>query len=213
MIFEQIAVGGDRNFAYLLGDEQSKKALLVDPSYNQDTVLSMVSDHGLDVVYVANTHGHYDHSQLSDQIAQATGAQVLCHESAARPGQLGVNDGHVFQVGSLQVQVIHTPGHTADSICLLIEDNLITGDTLFVGKVGGTDLGDSARDEYHSLFDKLLKLPEKTQVWPGHDYGVRPCSTIADERRENPFLLCSSFEDFIDLKRNWTKYKQEHGIK
>ena len=213
MIFEQIAVGGDRNFAYLLGDEQSKKALLVDPSYNQDTVLSMVSDHGLDVVYVANTHGHYDHSQLSDQIAQATGAQVLCHESAARPGQLGVNDGHVFQVGSLQVQVIHTPGHTADSICLLIEDNLITGDTLFVGKVGGTDLGDSARDEYHSLFDKLLKLPEKTQVWAGHDYGVRPSSTIADERRENPFLLCSSFEDFIDLKRNWTKYKQEHGIK
>ena len=90
---------------------------------------------------------------------------------------------------------------------------MITGDTLFVGKVGGTDLGDSARDEYHSLFDKLLKLPDQTQVWPGHDYGVRPSSTIADERRENPFLLCSSFEDFVDLKRNWTKYKQEHGIK
>ncbi len=213
MIFEQIAVGGDRNFGYLVGDEQSKKALLVDPSYNQKKVLSLVSHHGLEVIYVANTHGHYDHSKLSKRIAQATGAQVLCYKSAARGDQLGVEDGHVFQVGSLQVKVIHTPGHTADSICLLVEDNLITGDTLFVGKVGGTDLGDSARDEYHSLFDKLLKLPEKTKVWPGHDYGVRPCSTIADERRENPFLLCSSFEDFIDLKRNWTKYKQEHGIK
>ncbi len=213
MIFEQIAVGGDRNFGYLLGDEQSKKAMLVDPSYNQKKVLSLVSDLGLDVIYVANTHGHYDHSKLSKRIAKATGAQVVCHKSAARGGQLGVDDGHQLEVGSLLVKIIHTPGHTADSICLLVEDKLITGDTLFVGKVGGTDLGDSARQEYHSLFDKLLKLPDNTQVWPGHDYGVRPTSTIGDERRENPFLLCGSCEEFVDLKRNWTQYKREHGIK
>ena len=213
MIFEQIAVGGDRNFGYLLGDEQSKKAMLVDPSYNQKKVLSLVSDLGLDVIYVANTHGHYDHSKLSKRIAKATGAQVVCHKSAARGGQLGVDDGHQLEVGSLLVKIIHTPGHTADSICLLAEDKLITGDTLFVGKVGGTDLGDSARQEYHSLFDKLLKLPDNTQVWPGHDYGLRPTSTIGEERRENPFLLCRSFEEFGDLKRNWAQYKREHGIK
>ncbi len=213
MIFEQIAVGGDRNFGYLVGDEQSKKAMLVDPSYNQKKVLSLVSDLGLDVIYVVNTHGHYDHSKLSKRIAKATAAQVVCHKSASRGSQLGVDDGHQLEVGSLLVKIIHTPGHTADSICLLAEDKLITGDTLFVGKVGGTDLGDSARQEYHSLFDKLLKLPDNTQVWPGHDYGVRPTSTIGDERRENPFLLCGSCEEFIDLKRNWAKYKREHGIK
>ncbi len=213
MIFEQIAVGGDRNFGYLVGDEQSKKALLVDPSYNQKKVLSLLSDHGLEVVYVANTHGHYDHSQLSGRIARATGAQVLCHKLAAGAGQLGVEDGDQLEVGSLPVKILHTPGHTADSICLLVEDKLITGDTLFVGKVGGTDLGASARDEYHSLFDKLLKLPDQTQVFPGHDYGVRTSSTIGQERRENPFLLCRSFEEFVNLKRNWTQYKREHGIK
>ncbi len=213
MIFEQIAVGGDRNFGYLLGDEQSKKAMLVDPSYNQKKVLSLVSDLGLDVIYVANTHGHYDHSKLSKRIASATAAQVVAHVCSAGRSQLGVDDGQQLEVGSLHVKIIHTPGHTAHSSCLLAEDKLITGDTLFVGKVGGTDLGESARQEYHSLFDKLLKLPDHTQVWPGHDYGVRPTSTIGDERRENPFLLCSSFEEFIDLKRNWTQYKREHGIK
>ncbi len=213
MIFEQIAVGGDRNFGYLVGDEQSKKALLVDPSYNQKKVLSLVSEQGLEVIYVANTHGHYDHSQLSGRIARATGAQVVCHKSAAGAGQLGVEDSDQLEVGSLPVKILHTPGHTADSICLLAEDKLITGDTLFVGKVGGTDLGPGARAEYESLFGKLLKLNDDVEVWPGHDYGVRPSSTIGEERRENPFLLCGSFEEFVDLKRNWTQYKREHGIK
>ena len=213
MIFEQIAVGGDRNFGYLLADPVSKKALLVDPSYNQKKVLSLVNERGLTVVYVANTHGHGDHSQLSEQIAQATAAQVVCHKSAAKRGQLGVEDGDELEVGSLRVKILHTPGHTADSICLLAEKMLITGDTLFVGKVGGTALAKQARTEYESLFGKLLKLDDDVQVWPGHDYGVRPSSTIGDERRENPFLLCASFEEFVDLKRNWTQYKREHGIK
>ena len=213
MIFEQIAVGGDRNFAYLVGDEESKKALLVDPAYSQEKVLSLVSDHGLQIIYVANTHGHYDHSKLSKRIASATGAQVVAHVCSAAREQLGLDDGYVLQVGSLGVKVIHTPGHTADSICLLAEDKLITGDTLFVGKVGGTDLGASARAEYESLFGKLLKLNDDVEVWPGHDYGVRPSSTIGKERRENPFLLCASFEEFVELKRNWTQYKREHGIK
>ena len=213
MIFEQIAVGGDRNFGYLLGEEESKKALLVDPSYNQEKVLSLVSKHGLEVVYVANTHGHYDHSQLSGQIGEATGAQVVCHKSAASGAQLGVEDGDELAVGSLRVKILHTPGHTVDSICLLAEQKLLTGDTLFVGKVGGTDLGAQARAEYESLFGKLLKLDDEVEVWPGHDYGLRPSSTIGEERRENPFLLCRSFEEFVELKRNWTQYKREHGIK
>ena len=213
MIFQQIAVGGDRNFAYLVADEQSKKALLVDPAYNQKKVLSLVAEHGLDVVYVANTHGHSDHSQLSDGIAKATGARVVAHKSSASAADLAVDDGDELELGSLKIKILHTPGHTADGICLLVENKLITGDTLFVGKVGGTDHGSQARAEYDSLFGKLLKLPDQTEVWPGHDYGTRPNSTIGQERRENPFLLCSGFEAFVDLKRNWTQYKREHGIK
>ena len=172
-----------------------------------------MSEHDLEVIYVANTHGHYDHSKLSKRIASATGAQVVAHKSAARGAQLGVEDGDELAVGSLRVKILHTPGHTADSICLLIEKKLLTGDTLFVGKVGGTDLGTQARAEYESLFGKLLKLDDEVEVWPGHDYGLRPSSTIGEERRENPFLLCGSFEEFVELKRNWTQYKREHGIK
>ena len=213
MIFQQIAVGGDRNFAYLVADQQSGQALLVDPAYNQKKVLSILAQHSLDLIYVVNTHGHYDHSQLSPEIAKATGARVVAHKSSASPSDLAVDDNHVLELGALKIRVLHTPGHTPDGICLLVENKLITGDTLFVGKVGGTDHGPGARSEYDSLFGKLLKLPDQTEVWPGHDYGTRPSSTIGTERRENPFLLCPSFEAFVDLKRNWTQYKQEHGIK
>ena len=213
MIFQQIAVGGDRNFAYLVADQPSGKALLVDPAYNRKKVLLLLAQHNLDLIYVVNTHGHYDHSQLSGEIAKATGARVVAHRSSASAADLAVDDADELELGSLKVKILHTPGHTLDGICLLIDNKLITGDTLFVGKVGGTDLGPAAQAEYDSLFGKLLKLPDDTEVWPGHDYGTRPTSTIGQERRENPFLLCPSFEAFVDLKRNWAQYKREHGIK
>ena len=213
MIFQQIAVGGDRNFAYLVADKQSGKALLVDPAYNRKKVLSLLAQHNLHLIYVVNTHGHYDHSQLSHEIAEDTGAQVVAHKFSAAPGDLAVDDGHVLELGALKIKILHTPGHTSDCICLLVGHKLITGDTLFVAKVGGTDSDSKARAEYDSLFGKLLKLPDQTEVWPGHDYGIRPTSTIGAERRGNPFLLCPSFEAFLDLKQNWAKYKREHGIK
>jgi glyoxylase-like metal-dependent hydrolase (beta-lactamase superfamily II) len=90
---------------------------------------------------------------------------------------------------------------------------LITGDTLFVGKVGGTDLGDGARREYDSLHNKLMTLPDHIEVWPGHNFGSAPSSTIGNERRTNPFLQQKSFEDFVHLKAHWIQYKREHGLK
>ena len=212
MLFQQIPVGGDRNFAYLVADDTSKKALIVDPAYDTDRILSPINKHRLRVLYVVNTHGHYDHTQLSGEVASATGAKLVAHESVAGLAKSGVKDGDILPVGSLDVRIIHTPGHTADSICLLAEDKLITGDTLFVGKVGGTTQESQARQEYDSLFNKLLRLPDNVEVWPGHDYGVQPNSTIGHERQTNPFLLRTSFEDFLDLKINWAQYKKEHGI-
>lgn len=212
MIFEQISVGGDRNFAYLVADEKSRKAMIVDPAYDMEKILSLIDKYRLRVQYVVNTHGHYDHTQLSAEITSSTGAKLVGHESIAGLAKTGVRDGDVLSLGSLDVRVFHTPGHTADSICLLAEDKLITGDTLFVGKVGGTSQESEARQEYDSLFNKLLRLPDNVEVWPGHDYGVQPNSTIGHERQTNPFLLRTSFEDFLDLKINWAQYKKEHGI-
>jgi glyoxylase-like metal-dependent hydrolase (beta-lactamase superfamily II) len=131
------------------------------------------------------------------------------------PGNADVRvaDGDILKLGNLELEVIHTPGHTSDSICILAGDKLVTGDTLFVGKIGGTHTEEAARIEYTSLFNKLMKLDDAIEVYPGHDYGVAPTSSIGHERQTNPFLLRKEFKDFMWLKDNWAAYKLEHGIK
>ncbi|MFH1680801.1 MAG: MBL fold metallo-hydrolase [Candidatus Eisenbacteria bacterium] len=213
MIFEQIRVGGDRNFAYLVGDRPGGSALAVDPSYDPRAVHDLAEARDLSIRAILCTHDHTDHTNGNAELRALTGAEVRMHRSVAGPGVKGVDDGEVFRVGDLEVLVIHTPGHTPDSVCYLVGGKLLSGDTLFVGKVGGTGYGEDARAEHDSLHRKLLALPDETEVWPGHDYGVRPSSTIGDERRTNPFLLQPGFEAFLALKKNWLQYKKDHGIK
>jgi glyoxylase-like metal-dependent hydrolase (beta-lactamase superfamily II) len=208
MIFEQIRTAGDRNFSYLVGDEASKEAALVDPGYLPEMLVERVRDHGLRLVFVLNTHGHPDHTGGNDAVRGLTGARLV----AFGRGDLPVRHGDRFRVGRLEITALHTPGHTEDSVCFLVQGKLFTGDTLFVGKVGGTGDRRSARLEYDALRQVLGVLPPETEVWPGHDYGVRPSSTIGDELRENPFLLRDSFESFCELKDNWLEYKRTHGI-
>lgn len=209
MIFEQIRTGGDRNFAYLVGDEASRQGALVDPSYAPQSCLAHAREHSLDVVYLINTHTHFDHTNGNEVVQRKTGARLVCW---GHGGDLSVQDGDTLPLGSLPLKFIHTPGHTDDGLCILVEGHLITGDTLFVGKVGGTDYDAGARTEYQSL-KKLISLPGETTVWPGHDYGTAPSSTIAHEKETNPFLLCRTFEEFVDLKMNWLEYKRQHGIR
>ena len=137
-----------------------------------------------------------------------TGAKLAAYKS----GDVPLEDGGVLTLGGLDLTIIHTPGHTSDGICIVVEDVILTGDTLFVGKVGGTDYGTGARAEYESLHKKILTLPDNLRVFPGHDYGVRPQSTLGREKQENPFILRKDFNDFLDLKKNWLAYKKEHGI-
>ncbi len=212
MFFKQIQAGGDRNFSYVIADEESKQAAVVDPGSEPDTEKQVLDENGFKLVYVINTHDHFDHTGGNDILAHERGAKIAMHKAGHSRRDITLRDGDTLSLGSLELFIIHTPGHTPDSICILVEDHLVTGDTLFVGKVGGTGFGRDARDEYESLHGKLITLPPETTVWPGHDYGVRPSSTIGDEKRENPFLLRDSFESFVDLKKNWAEYKREHGI-
>jgi hydroxyacylglutathione hydrolase len=211
-LIKTFQTGGNRNLGYLIADDATQKAIVIDPSYDPAIIATYASENGYTVTYVFNTHDHHDHTNGNDAFEASTGIRALkLGDVDPTTGQV-VADGAVFPLGESSIKILHTPGHTPDSICLLIGDALFTGDTLFVGKVGGTDLDAGARTEYASLHEKLMTLPSKTHVYPGHDVGAQPQSTIHQERETNPFLLRADVESFIELKTNWAEYKKEHGI-
>jgi len=209
---EQFRTGGDRNFGYLCADTLSREAFIVDPSYNPDGIVLRVREAGYRLKYVFSTHGHEDHTCGNLDIKRLTGLEPLLFGSTCPSAMIPVEDGARFPLGNGEILILHTPGHTLDSICILYGDALFTGDTLFVGKVGGTATEDEARIQYDSLHRKLLALPSATRVWPGHDYGVCPSSDIGSEYASNPFLVQKDFSAFLALKQNWPAYKKAHGI-
>jgi len=198
MIFIQVLVETLRNFAYLVGDERTRSAAVVDPAGAVDRILRLAEDHGLKVIYIINTHSHSDHTSGSQELASATGAKIVVHKKARAMKHLVVEDGDVISVGELKIKVFYTPGHSPDGISLLVEDKLLTGDTLFVGECGRTDLpGGSSEELYDSLFGKLVKLDDEVEVYPGHDYGERPHSKLGYEKKHNYTLKPRSRDEFI----------------
>lgn len=211
MIFQQVPSGGDRNFGYLVACERTKLAAVIDPSPEPQMCFDKVREFGVEVIYIINTHTHFDHTGGNDFFTRRGGAKIVTHKTAPF-GDIRVDDGQTLSLGQISLYFIHTPGHSYDCICILAGKELMTGDTLFVGKVGGTSTRDSAKKEFDSL-KKLMTLEPDIRVWPGHDVGVNPSSTIENEQKTNPFILrLNSFEDFFYLKENWLAYKEEHGI-
>jgi len=197
MIFKQVAVGAFQNFAYVIGDEERRIAAIVDPAWEVDKLLQICADLGLKVSYVINTHSHPDHVEGNDLVVQRTGAKVIMHEKSRLRKDISVKDGDIVDIGALKVKIIHTPGHCPDAMCLLVNGKLLTGDTLFVGECGRTDLaGGSSGDMYDSLFHKILPLQDSIEVYPGHDYGSKPFSTIGYERENNYTLKPRAREEF-----------------
>jgi hydroxyacylglutathione hydrolase len=199
MFFKQIKHRGD-NFTYVIADDVTKEAVVVDPSFNADAIIKLARDKGLRVKYVINTHGHGDHVAGNEDIRSSFGAIVVAHKLSHVSKDVGVVDGDIIRVGTIGIRVLHTPGHTPDSICLLFDNKLLTGDTLFVGECGRTDMpGGSAKDMYHSLFDKLLKFDDRVEVYAGHDYGSKPSSTIGEERKTNYTLEKRTLAEFTEF--------------
>lgn len=198
MIFVQLKVGSLDNFAYVIGDDQNHQGAIVDPSWDIDRILGTARDNGLAIQKVINTHSHPDHVEGNQEIAGKTGAKIVAHKLARVKKDLTVVDGDTITIGSIPVRVIHTPGHCPDHICLLFDGKVLTGDTLFVGECGRTDLpGGDAGQLFDSLFGKLMKLDDSVEVYPGHDYGSRPHSTIGYERENNYVLKPRTREEFI----------------
>ena len=198
MFFKQIQQHSD-NFSYIIADEAALEAAVVDSSFNSGEIIKVLKSKNFDLKYLINTHGHSDHTAGNTELTSIFGAKLVAHKLSKLNYDIAVEDGDVLTVGNVSIKVIYTPGHTLDSICLLVDNRkLLTGDTLFVGECGRTDFpGGSSKSMYDSLFNKLLKLNDSVEVYPGHDYGRKPSSTIGEERKSNYTLEPRSLEDFI----------------
>jgi glyoxylase-like metal-dependent hydrolase (beta-lactamase superfamily II) len=214
IIIKQIPVKPFLVMTYVVVCPQRLDAVIIDPAGDEDKLLTLIETENLRVKYILNTHGHSDHVLGNPKLKNLLNIPVCMHEAddkffndpAVRetssrelglpppdPVDIKLKDGDVLQVGMLNIDVIHTPGHTPGSVCYLVEGNLFTGDTLFVGAAGRTDLiGGSLNTLIESIEEKLIVLPKQTVVWPGHDYGESPSSTIGREMEENPYIT-----DFI----------------
>ncbi|MDV3293093.1 MAG: MBL fold metallo-hydrolase [Nitrososphaerales archaeon] len=194
----QLKVGPIANFVYLLVDVQSMDAVVVDSGWETGPIVEAAKANGARVRLVVASHEHFDHTSTLRKLAEETGAKVAAHASSPIDHDISLRDGGKLEVGRNSLRVMHTPGHTEDSICLYDGREVFTGDTLFVGTIGKFERS-GAEAIYHSLHDAILKLPDSTLVYPGHDYGSAPFRSIGEERLDNPYLAARDLREFISL--------------
>lgn len=202
MIFEQIPTGGCQS--YLVGCPGSRAAVLIDPEIRQiDRYLGLAAKEGLRIRYVIDSHTHADHFSAAMQLGKRLDAPVVAHRLSPAPYvDLRLEDGEILMVGDLKLKALHTPGHTRDSMCIVTEDRIFTGDTLLIGATGRTDLPTGDPEAlYDSLFNVVLTLDPKLKVYPAHDYKGRSHSTIGDEIADNPRLQKRDKAEFVDMMR------------
>lgn len=203
MLFEHIATGGCQS--YLLGCPDTRAAVLIDPEITQlDRYLALAARDTLHIRYLIDTHTHADHFSATAELARRMGVPVVMHRESPAPFvDMKVDDGEMIALGPLRLRVLHTPGHTRDSMCLVVGDRVFTGDTLLIGATGRTDLpGGDPVALHESLFERLLRLDPQLKVFPAHEYKGRSHSTIGEEAATNPRLQQRDRAAFIDIMCN-----------
>ncbi|GHG75290.1 MBL fold metallo-hydrolase [Comamonas sp. JC664] len=204
MIFRQLFDSESSTYTYLIGDEATRQAVLIDPVLEQaDRDLRLVAELDLTLTHVFDTHVHADHVTASGTLRERTQATVVGSVNGASCANVQVRHGDEVRVGQLAFQVLATPGHTDDSLSYLLGDRVFTGDALLVRGTGRTDFqnGD-ARQLYDSLTRVLFALPDETLVYPAHDYQGRTVTSIAEEKRHNPRVAGKSREAFVHIMEN-----------
>lgn len=189
-----------QNLVYLVADRPGGEALVVDSGWETGPIVDAAREAGVRVRFVVATHNHFDHTSSLRELASALGAKVVAHELSSIGHDVDVRDGDVLEVGKIRAKIIHTPGHTEDSVCVYDGENLFTGDTLFIGNCGRTDLpGGSPEKLYRSLHEVILRLPPSTTIYPGHNYGDVRFRSLGEEALTNPALSARSYREFVGV--------------
>jgi len=196
----QIEVGNMQNFTYILEDEDTDDAIVLDPSWDIEEIQKVIDKNNLKVKYIVNTHHHFDHTIGNEALVKITDAKIIQHNASTLKNDMTVSDGDKIKFGNSEITVFHTPGHSKDSICLIGDGKIFSGDTLFVGNCGRVDLpGGSAKELYHSLFDIICKMDEKLDLYPGHNYGSLSSSTLGKEKKTNFVLQPRTEQEFLEF--------------
>jgi len=196
----QIQVGNMQNFTYIVEDDDTNEGIVLDPSWDLDQIEQVITRNDLKIKYIVNTHHHFDHTLGNEALAKSIGVKIIQHEASELQNDITVKDGDVINFGNSELRVLHTPGHSKDSICLIGDGKIFSGDTLFVGNCGRIDLpGGSAKELYHSLFDVLYHLDENLTLYPGHNYGTSATSTIGKEKTTNLVMQKRTEGEFLDM--------------
>ncbi|MBA3976640.1 MAG: MBL fold metallo-hydrolase [Nitrosopumilus sp.] len=201
MKIEQFLVGQMDNFSYAIIDEKNRKSIIVDPSWDLEAIFDFLGKNKIEITFIINTHSHFDHVLGNDQVVKRTCAKIIQHKRSPLKKDIEVNDGESIKFGDSEIKIIHTPGHSGDSICLIIDDKmLLTGDTLFVGSCGRLDLqGSDPNEMYYSIYNKLINLDGNLIVYPGHHYGNTKTSTLGKEKSTNFVFKFHNIQDFLNF--------------
>ncbi|MDA7557388.1 MBL fold metallo-hydrolase [Candidatus Pelagibacter sp.] len=212
MIFKQVFDNKTSTYTYLIASAKGREAVIIDPVLeNVENYIGLLKDLDLKLVKVIDTHIHADHVTGASKLKQSTNCTTIMGEhTPADMVEIKVKDNELINVDDLKIRSIYTPGHTSESYSFLLNNYLFSGDALLINGTGRTDFQNgSSKDSYHSIFDKLLKLPEDTLLYPGHDYNGKKVSTIGNEKKFNPRLQVKNVDEYIEIMSNLNLSKPE----
>ena len=212
MIFKQVFDTKTSTYTYLIASAKGREAVIIDPVLeNDENYIGLLKDLDLKLVKVIDTHIHADHVTGASKLKQSTNCTTIMGEhTPADMVEIKVKDNELINVDGLKIRSIYTPGHTSESYSFLLNKYLFSGDALLINGTGRTDFQNgSSKDSYHSIFDKLLKLPEDTLLYPGHDYNGKKVSTIGNEKKFNPRLQVKNVDEYIEIMSNLNLSKPE----
>ena len=207
LYLKQMELGPMENFVYLVGSKDTREVFVVDPAWQVDTILKIAKEENLKIVGALVSHYHFDHTNGIEELLQAVDCPIYVNKNDSP--YLGISlsnikqseNGMKVRAGDVEIEMVHTPCHTPGSQCFHARNHLISGDTLFIGACGRTDLpGGNAKELYYSLTQKLLKFDDSTVLCPGHNYAERPTTTMGEEKKTNPYLICGSLENFLRFR-------------